>query len=56
MTRNFSSNMAKIIEQINSSNPKIHSYDQMIKMIVDLGSKEGKNSNKSTFQLSRTHN
>ena len=34
----LSSNMAHISEHINSSNHKISSYDQMSKMIVDLGS------------------
>ena len=34
--------MAQIRQHINLSNHKIHSYDQMSKMIVNLGSKKCK--------------
>ena len=39
--------MAQISEHINYSNQKIHSHDQMIKMIVNLGSKKGQNKDAS---------
>ena len=45
--------MAQISERINSSNHKIHSYDQISKIIVSLGSKKYKNNNNYTYQLSR---
>ena len=45
--------MAQISEHINSSNHNIFSYDQMIKMIVNLGSKKCKNNNTFTCQLTR---
>ena len=35
--RTLSSNMANISEHINFPNQKIHKYDQMRKMIVNLG-------------------
>ena len=47
----ISSRMAQISEHINYSNHKIHSYDQMSKMVVNLGSKKCKNNNISAFQL-----
>ena len=37
--------MAQISEHINYSNQKIHCYDQMIKIIGDLGSTRVKNNN-----------
>ena len=40
--------MDQISEHINSSNQKIHSYDQMVKMIVNLSNKIFKNNNNST--------
>ena len=43
--------MDQIIENINSSNHKIHSYDQMRKMVVNLSSKKCENRKNSTFQL-----
>ena len=43
--------MDHISEHINYSNHKIHSYDQMIKMIVNLGSKKLENNDTSTCQL-----
>ena len=38
----LSSHMAQISEHINSSDQKINSYDQMRKIIVNLGSKRVK--------------
>ena len=46
-----SSHMDQISEHINSSNHKIHSYDQMGTMIVNLSNKKCKNNNKSTDHL-----
>ena len=48
--------MAQNGEQVNPSNHKIHSYDQTIKIIFNLGSKNCKNNNNSTCQLIRQHN
>ena len=48
--------MAHISEHINSSNHKIHSYVQMRKMIVNLGSNKGKNNESSYCQLTHLHN
>ena len=45
------SHMYQISEKINSSNHKIHSYDNMGKMIVDLSNKKFKNSNISTGHI-----
>ena len=36
----LSSNMDQISEHINSSNNKIHSYDKISKIILNLGSKK----------------
>ena len=47
----LSSHMAQISEQINSSNNKIHSYYQVIKMIVNLVSKKEENNDTSSCQL-----
>ena len=47
--KKLSSHMSHISEYINSSNQKIHSYDQMVKMIVNLVSK--KIEKNSTCQL-----
>ena len=54
--QNISSHMTQISEHINSSNHKIHSYDQMRKLIVKLGSKKGKNIDKYSFQLTGLQN
>ena len=48
--------MSHISEEINSSNKKIHAYDQIIKMIVKLGSKKCEDNNNSTCQLIRLQN
>ena len=48
--------MAQISEHANYSNHKIHYYDQMIKMIVNLGIKNCEDNNNCTFQLNHTHN
>ena len=40
--KKLSSSMAQISEHINSSNHKIHSYDQVGKMIVNLSNKKTK--------------
>ena len=50
------SRMAQISEHVNSSNHKIHSYDQMSKLIVNLVSKKCENNNNSTCQLNHLHN
>ena len=49
--KKLSSHMDQISEKFNSSNHKTHSCDQMIKMIVNLGSKKGENNNNSSPQL-----
>ena len=48
--------MAQNIEHIHSSNHKIHSHDQMRKMIVNLGSKKLKNNRTSSCELICLHN
>ena len=48
--------MDQVSEHMNSSNPKIHSYDQMIKMVVNVGSKETKNKDNSSPQLTDIEN
>ena len=48
--------MDQISEHINSSNQKIHSYDQMRKNIVNLGSNTCEDNNKSTRQLNHLQN
>ena len=48
--------MDQVIENMYSSNHKIHSYSQMREIIFNLGSKKCKNSNNYTCQLSRLHN
>ena len=53
--KKLSSHMAQISEHINSSNHKIHSYDQMGTMIVNLSNKKCKNNNKSTGNLNHIH-
>ena len=54
--KKLSSNMAHISEHCNSSNHKIHSYDQMSKIIVNLGSNKCKKNNISYCQLNRLQN
>ena len=54
--KTLSSYMAQISEHINSSNQKIHSYDQMREMFVILGSKECEYNKNSTCQLNHSHN
>ena len=48
--------MAQISEHINSTNHKIHYYDQTIKNIVNLGNKKGKKKDNASPQLSCLHN
>ena len=48
--------MARISEHINSSNNRINYYDQIIKMIVNLGSKKFENNNNSTCQINHLQN
>ena len=48
--------MDQISEHINSSNQKIHSYDQMRKNIVNLGSNTCEENNNSTLQLNHLQN
>ena len=45
--------MDQISEHINSSNHKIHFYDQMGKMILKLSNKKCKNNNKATGQINQ---
>ena len=47
----LSSHVAQISEHINSSNRKIHSNDQMVKIIVNLSNTKWKNNNNSTGHL-----
>ena len=54
--KKLSSHMAQISAHINSSNQKIHSYDQTRKIIVNLSSKKYENNNNCTCQLSRLKN
>ena len=49
--KKLSLHMDRISEHINSSIQKIYSYDQMRKMIFNLGNKKCKNNNNSTCQL-----
>ena len=51
-----SSHKAHISEHNNSSNLKIHSYDQMSKMIVNLGSNKYKSNNTPSCQLTCIQN
>ena len=48
--------MAQVSEHINSTNNKINSYDQMIKMIVYLGNKKGDNKDNYYPQLYNLNN
>ena len=48
--------MDQISEHINSSNHKIHSYDKMSKMIVNLGSKKCENNENSLPHLTLLQN
>ena len=54
--KTFLSHMTQISEHINSSNHKIHSYDKMIKIIVNLGNDKCENNNNSTCQLRSLQN
>ena len=54
--KKLSSHMAQINEHVNSSNHIIHSYDQMSKIIVNLGSKKYENRNDPTCQLYHLQN
>ena len=54
--KKLSSHMAWISEHINLSNQKIHSYDQMRKIIVNLIIKKYEDNNNSTCQLNHLHN
>ena len=46
--KKLSSHMAQISEHINSSNHNIHYYDQMGKMIINLGNIKCKNNNNNS--------
>ena len=48
--------MAQISEHFNSSNYKIHSHDQIRKIIVNLGSKKCQNNNNTSCQLNHLYN
>ena len=52
----LSSHMDQISEHIKYSNHKIHSYDQMRKMIVNLGSNKCENNNNFKRQLNHPQN
>ena len=54
--KKLSSHMAQISEQINYPNKKIHSYNQMRKMIIDIGSKKGENNDTYSPQITRLQN
>ena len=51
----LSSHMSQISEHINSSNHKIHSYDQMGKMIINLSNKTCENNNNFTGHINHIH-
>ena len=53
--KKLSPHMAHIIENINSSNHNIFSYDKMIKIIVNLVSKKYENNINYTCQLKCMH-
>ena len=48
--------MAHISQHVNYTNHQIHSYDQMSKMIVNLGRKKVENNDNSSTQLYCPHN
>ena len=48
--------MYKISQHINYSNQKIHYYDQIRKMIVNLGSNKGDKNDDSSPKLTHLHN
>ena len=54
--KKLSSHLDQIGEHISSSNQKIHSYDQIRKIIVKLGSNKFEDNNNSTCQLSHPKN
>ena len=54
--KKLSSHMAQISEHINSLHQKIYSRDQMIKIIVNLGSNKCEDNNNSTCQLNHLQN
>ena len=54
--KKLSSHMAQISEHINSSNHKIHCYDQIRKIIVNLVSNKCYDNNNSTRQLNHLQN
>ena len=53
--KKLSSHMPQISKHINSSSHKIHSYDQISKMVVNLGSKKCKNNSTRTCLLTHLH-
>ena len=52
----LSSHMAQTSQPSNLTNHKIHYCDQMIKMIVNLGSKKGDKNDDSSLKLTNLHN
>ena len=52
----MSSHMSQIIEHMNSSNRKMHSYYQTSKIIVNSGSKKGENNDNPSLQLNHPKN
>ena len=48
--------MDQISERITHSNHKIHSRDQMSRIIVNLGSKKCEDNNNSTYELNHLQN
>ena len=55
-SKKMESHVAHISEHIKSSNHKVCSYDQMRKMIGNVGSNKCKNNNNSTCQLNHLQN
>ena len=54
--KKLSSHMPQISEHINSSNKKTHSYDQMRKMVVNLGSNKVRNNDSYSPHITCLHN
>ena len=48
--------MAHISESINSSNHNIYSYDQMSKIIVNVGNQRGENNDNHSYQITLLNN
>ena len=55
-SKRLSSNIYQIIQHINTTNHKIHSDDQIRKMIVNLGSKKGDKNDDTSPKIMDQHN